>query len=365
MIKKSKIQNKSPELKSINNVEIFSAGKWNGDNYTESDLDEMVKAFDETSQDFQPYLKLSHDEGQALLKAEELPAAGYIANLKRVGQKLVADFVDIPEKIYFLMKNKAFRNRSSEIFWDIDFNGKTFKRMLKAVALLGADMPAVSTLDDIINFYGLDPKKARDKKASSVILKVCRLDENQNKEDEMSEKLEKKITELESAADLKAKEYSKKEKDNADKLALALKKNEELEAKQREIEIEAATQELKHFAESLVSEKLATPSMKPLVEKLFGDDAKEYSIVQVIKKEGQEDENLEKKYTSKRELLKEILKLNSEASKVNFDENSEDVKPEKGDKDDILNMKIEKYSSENKVSYSDAYKAIIKTTNEE
>jgi len=350
----------NPTLKSLNDVEIFSAGKWNGDDYTEADLDEMVRAFAETSSEFQPYIKISHDNEQSLIKNSELPSAGYVSNLKRVGKKLIADFIDIPEKIYFLMKNKAYKSRSSEVFWDIDFNGKKFNRMLKAVALLGADMPAVSSLDDIISFYGLNPEKSREKTKSSVILKICSFDKNAKK-DGINMELEKKNKDLENKLDQATKNYSKIEKDlkaKEDALAAKEKAYAELETKQKQIEIENKEKEIKNFAQSLVSEKLATPAMAPLVEALLGAEKTEYAISHTVKKEGKDDETLEKKYNNKNEIVKEILKLYSEASKVNFDENSEDTEIDKGE--NALEAKIAKYALDHKVDEGIAYREVMR-----
>lgn len=137
-------------FQSINSVEIFAAGKWNGDTYTESDLDLLVKAFEETKDKLKPYLKLGHGDEQGILKADELPAAGYVANVYRMGKKLLADFVNVPEKVFQLIKNRAYSKVSSEIFQNIKINDKKYQWALKAVALLGGETPAVHDLDEIL-----------------------------------------------------------------------------------------------------------------------------------------------------------------------------------------------------------------------
>ena len=95
------------DLKQIKGVEIFSTGKWNGDNYTREDLEEMVLAFEETKAGARPYIKLGHDAKQKLLQADGMPAAGWIDRVYIKGEKLMADFVDIPGKIYALIEKKA------------------------------------------------------------------------------------------------------------------------------------------------------------------------------------------------------------------------------------------------------------------
>lgn len=146
----------SADTKNIKGVEIFAAGTWNGDAYTDSDLDTLVNAFKATKDALKPYLKLGHSEDQTLLAEDSLPAAGWVANIYRVGHKLLADFCDIPNKIADLIKAKAYKRVSSEIFVNVNVNGKKYPYALKAVALLGGETPAVQTLDDIHALYALD-----------------------------------------------------------------------------------------------------------------------------------------------------------------------------------------------------------------
>jgi phage I-like protein len=138
----------------IKDVEIFSAGTWNGDTYTTSDLEQMVNAFRETKQKIKPYLKLGHESKQHLANSDEMPAVGWIENLKCKGKKLMADFVKVPQKIYELIKSGAYRRVSSEIFWNPTFDGKKYPHVLKGVAILGGATPAVQNLNDILSLYG-------------------------------------------------------------------------------------------------------------------------------------------------------------------------------------------------------------------
>jgi hypothetical protein len=124
-----------PDLFSITGVQIFRAGKWNGDTYTVSDLDAMAAAATEVS--FGIPIKAGHtDEGGK-------PALGWVENLRRVGESLYADLVALPKKVFDAIKSRGYDAVSAEIYWDLDRNGKTFPRVLKALALLGAEIPAV------------------------------------------------------------------------------------------------------------------------------------------------------------------------------------------------------------------------------
>jgi len=135
-------------------MEIFAVGTWNGKKWTTADLDAMVKAFEDTREKLKPYLKLGHDDGQKLLQKDGYPSAGWVTALKRVGDRLVASISGIPAKIKELIARKAYGRVSSEIYMNVDIEGKKYARALKAVALLGGDTPAVTSLDDAINLYG-------------------------------------------------------------------------------------------------------------------------------------------------------------------------------------------------------------------
>jgi len=134
----------------LNGVEIFSTGVWNGDRYSEKDLDAMIENFDDVG--FEPPVKLGHNEEQSELQDGQ-PALGYISKIYKVGSKLVADFKELPKKVYDAIKRGNYKRVSSEIYWNYKANGSTFNRVLKAVALLGADIPAVTNLESIEGLY--------------------------------------------------------------------------------------------------------------------------------------------------------------------------------------------------------------------
>ena len=298
-------------LMEISGVEIFAAGQWNGDNFTIGDLNEMARAFNETCQDYKPFLKLGHNEEQDLLKNDGLPAAGYISGMRVEGDKLIADFSEIPQKVYELMKRGAYKKRSAEIYFGIDWNGTIYPFMIKAVSLLGAEMPAVRGLSDIFNLYA---KNVSEKPTGNINIKQYSF---QNTE---------KIKMDEALKELEVKLFAKE--DEVKKFA---NENMELKAKLEQIEAEKYQAEVKAFTAEL------PPSIVELAEKLI--EAKNFA--------------------EKKDLLKQILKLNSETSKVNFAESSKDEDESSSkNKEDALHEKIEAYAVENKVSYAAAYKAL-------
>ena len=120
-------------------VEIFDVGKHNGDKYTEQDVDDMLAAFKEL--DFRPALKVGHTEDFA-----GAPAFGWVTNLRKAGTKMLADFESMHDSVIAALRDRRYDRVSSEIYFNLKRKGKVFRRALKAVALLGAEPPAVAGL---------------------------------------------------------------------------------------------------------------------------------------------------------------------------------------------------------------------------
>jgi len=136
----------------LTDVEIFAAGTWNGDPYTVEDLDKMVEA--DRSLPFWAPVKLGHTEAQKWFGQDDgAPALGWVTNLRRRGEKLLADLINVPTVLINLIRNGSYRTKSAEIYWNYknpaDPAGKVWPRVLKAVSLLGADLPAVTSLEEL------------------------------------------------------------------------------------------------------------------------------------------------------------------------------------------------------------------------
>src|SRR5690606_28805430 len=104
------------------------------------------------------------------------------------------------------------------------------------------------------------------------------------------------------------------------KLEEAEKKAHASEAKAREVELDKQV-------DDLLNEKLITKGMRPYVRALLGEETKDVSGVKKYSFKSAEDKDVE---LTKAELIKEIAKLYSKASDVNFDENSEDGDKKQG-----------------------------------
>jgi|18_taG_2_1085343.scaffolds.fasta_scaffold00784_17 hypothetical protein len=264
------------DLRTLDGVEIFAVGTHNGDKYTLDDLKEIEKNFEPLKQRLQPYVKLGHNSKQALLANDGLPAAGWLERVYVVGEKLIADIVDIPEKIYQLIQNKAFKRISSEIYFNLKGqDGKIFPKSLKSIAILGADTPAVGTLDDILSLY--TSKHCPTQETAEIREVEYSIGKNNLEEDETMEKeeLQSKIAELTNKnAQLTS------EKETAEK-----KFSDEKEAKETvEKDFSALKQasrekEIESKVDSLIENNKILPAQKELATALYAqqDQIKQYS----------------------------------------------------------------------------------------
>lgn len=244
------------DLKSIQGVEIFATGKWNGDEYTQGDLQEIVNSFNQLKQTLQPYVKLGHNEKQPLLAKDGLPAAGWIENVYIQGNKLLADIKDIPATIYELIKNKGYKRISSEIYWNLkDASGQVYKRALKAIALLGGDTPAVGSLADVQALYT--------KRSISDLEGDLRIAEHYTKEDIMDVETLKaahksQMDELTAKLTAKEKAYSELE---AAKVAVE-KENKDLVSKVEQFELSEVKGVVEKRVDGLIEKKKLLPANK-------------------------------------------------------------------------------------------------------
>ncbi|HUV84407.1 MAG TPA: hypothetical protein VMV86_01795 [Methanosarcinales archaeon] len=307
----------------MKDVEIFSVGTWNGDSYTEKDLDDMVNSFEEIGKDIKPYVKLGHNKKQKMLQVDGMPAAGWIVNLKRKGEKLLADFSGIPKKIKELIEKKAYGRFSSEIYWNLNLNNKKHRRVLRAVALLGADTPAVSNLNDFINLYIEDKNDYQEIKEYHII------------EEKMTSEEQEKMYDLNSKVhthEVKLKEYELELKSKDEEIA-------KLKEEKEQAAIEQKRSEIKYYIDKKFDEGCVLPAHIEKYTKLAENDF---------------------------ESVKEILDSTPTLVDLNSIE-SQDVQPEKkysqldeDEKCEYVDKAVQEYIKGNQdVPYGEAYKIVL------
>jgi len=139
-------------------IEILATGTWtdahgNTATFTREDLDEIVLAHEETCpQALRPPFRLGdHPE----ISKDRLPATGWAGKLKREGEKLLAYISHVPEWAVQMLKERQFRSASSGLRANWSFGGKVYKWALDHVAILGAHLPAVDGLSEIMAHYSV------------------------------------------------------------------------------------------------------------------------------------------------------------------------------------------------------------------
>lgn len=134
--------------KQIKGAEIFAEGSWNGLSFSERDLDGIVSSFDAMGLSGRVPLKLGHEGPDARDNPESQYAFGWVTRVWREGKKLLAD-LDIPEKVHTLISDGFLNFVSVELLKDVKVSTRNIPWVLDAVALLGADQPAVGILKDL------------------------------------------------------------------------------------------------------------------------------------------------------------------------------------------------------------------------
>lgn len=148
------------ETRDILGLEVLATGTFwgqgsppEGDTFTEADLDLMVEAA--AALPLKRPAKLGHNNEQAIIASDGLPAVGWLENVRRVGEKLLADVLNIPAKLADIIEAGGYRQRSAELRFNYrDSDGKVWPKVLTGMAFLGADIPACASLDDIVALYG-------------------------------------------------------------------------------------------------------------------------------------------------------------------------------------------------------------------
>jgi len=136
----------------LSGIEIMRTGKANGTEITAQDLADMANAFSEL--DYKPPLKSGHSKDKP-----GMPALGWIDNLVAKGKSLFADFSHMPKQVYDAIRSRSYDTVSAEVFYNLERGGKTYRRALKALSLLGADIPAIAGLKPLHEMFDAEHDK--------------------------------------------------------------------------------------------------------------------------------------------------------------------------------------------------------------
>lgn len=348
-------------------AEVFSVGVWNGDKYTIEDLRDMARNFDLLNTSVKPPVKLGHNTDQMKdIMKDGQPALGWVKSLKVVGEKLVATLTEVPIILKDLIKAGRYKRVSSEIYWGYKHDGKTFNRVLSAVAFLGADIPAVSNLADLVAYLSqsTDPLSGSFGEVKGYSFDVTGgAITNQSKKENMMDDTTKAML----------KEYQDKISDLTAKLETAtgnmsgtaealekMKKDytdlqDKFEAQRKEriaTEKTSKLEKLKAFCESMVKGGKMTPAARDI---LVGENVSlHYDEEKAI-------------YSFTMEQFEKFME--KQVRLLEFDEKGQEKKADrKGEYTDAgkeLDKRAREYQKENKAaSYSEAVAAVLREDSE-
>lgn len=158
-----------PELGEIPEMEIFRTGTHNGEPFDDKDLQDIVDNFNALKEEVRPKLKITHREKQESLAG--LASYGdvmdvFIKTVADGSKRLFARITNVPKQVMDWVRDRRFPERSIELYSKVKLgtqkDSKIYRSVLKNIALLGAEMPAVT---------GMEPIKLSEK--ISVLETVC------------------------------------------------------------------------------------------------------------------------------------------------------------------------------------------------
>jgi hypothetical protein len=280
---------------------IFATGKWNGKVFTEKDLDEILDSYKKTGAGMKPYIKLGHNDEQKLAKdsgywSDGKPALGWIYDLKKSGQQLIAKVKDVPRVLAELVDKKAWPRVSCELWKNYEYDGVKYPWILSAVSLLGATTPAVKTLDDVLAFFS-DTDSANADQLVVEFTEDFKQKEEMMDEKEMQAKIDEqvKLKEVEIRTSVEA-DLSKKFDEQKAELAAQQAKLSEI------TELFGEATDLKEAIRKFNEDKVALSAQAEKAAALIASHAKEKVDAYV---EAKFAEN--KIYPYQKEVLKSIL----------------------------------------------------------
>lgn len=266
-------------MKNILGVEIFSEGTHNGDNFSSEDLDQIINSF--SSLDFKPAIKLGHTSSPGG------PAYGWVENLRRVGKKLVADFKDMPDKLYQAIKDRLYDRVSVELAIDFDRSGSKYPKVLTAVAILGEEINAVAGLKPLRDVVFSDAFKEVKSYGNTTSFDKLFESENEMNEEilEQLKAMESRLSKITAESETSKKEFANQVEALSKQLDYQVEENKKLAMEVESKKIAEKTSNCKFVAfqphiKAIYS--IALDAEKSGNVKKFSVSGKEQTIVSVI-----------------------------------------------------------------------------------
>lgn len=224
-------------------------------------------------------LKFGHNDDQPI--TDGMPALGWVERIWREGENLMADFRDVPAVVMAAIKRGLYKFTSVELLRKVKAKlaseeEREYPFVLDAVALLGADPPAVSGLSDL---QALTYARESDLISSFERIEFSSNTSPRREDHTRMDELEKLRKQLDD-------EREKARKLEAEKVELTRSKDE-LEASNAKAKAEATRGRVNGLLDTAVSDNRMTPAMREqfvALHRLADDDAIETLNVEGIEK---------------------------------------------------------------------------------
>lgn len=260
--------------------EIFAVGTWNGFPFSLNDLRKMAASFTALGEVLKVPLKLGHNDEQPVTDGQ--PALGWVSQMEVIGDKLVATFEDVPDIVMQAFEKKLYRSVSIELDFDVEHKGTPYDFVITAVALLGADMPAVNVLNDLAAFMSRNSNLPRGDYTAGRHLSFTTISGNRTEKTTMTpeeiaamqaENAKLKADAITASAKFSALETSSKAEKEASDARFAA-----IEADQKKAKVDAARSNFTAILEKAVSEKAITPAQRESFSKILRLDDDEHVL---------------------------------------------------------------------------------------
>ena len=356
---------KKVTMTDVRGYPIFEVGTWNGMTFTDEDLEDIANNFAELAEVQKVPLKLGHNDEQQVTDGK--PALGWVTRVRKIGKQLIADFESVPSIIKDAIARKLYRAVSIELLLNVKRKDKTFKHVLDAVAILGADAPAVYTLPDL-DAYLASRSVAFDDRGRRVVFETMKAGNRKQGAVMEKEEVDKLVREsiASAVAPLKEQisEFSEQNKELRTKVANLETENEGLKKENKTFKSEKEDAEKETRAEAVklarknatkvledaVKAKKITPAQREKAISMFGIDDDD----RVVKLELDD--------------IREYYSLSKEQKSMNEDETSSSDPPDGRKHKDVfkeVDYQIRMAQAKDpKLSYKDASRVVF-TTNPE
>lgn len=157
---------------SIPRFQFITEGEYNGEKFDAKRIDEVINNFSLLTKTkiLDVPVKVGHHKNQSLLGNKGELAHGWVPEIwgenSKDGRKGFLKITGMPHTLAYLVAKKALKNRSAEIFANVNYKGKDYGPALKAISFLGASTPAVlgmqgasSALDTSVKMYSENGSK--------------------------------------------------------------------------------------------------------------------------------------------------------------------------------------------------------------